>query len=316
MIVVTGGAGFIGSNIIKGLNSRGFNNILVVDDLTQGHKFRNLADLDFADYMDKDSFIQDFSNFKISKKIEAIFHQGACSNTTEMNGRYLMDVNYTYSKKIFHECIHHHIPFYYASSASVYGNGSIFSEARQYEKPINVYGFSKFQFDQYIRSIGEVKSPVVGLRYFNVYGPREMHKERMASVIFHFRNQLSKGDSIQLFDAYDTYEAGEQKRDFIHVDDVVAVNLWLLDNPSVSGIFNLGTGHAHTFNHVAKTIISFYGTGQIVYIPFPGDLKSVYQSYTQADMSLLRDKGCDISFANLESGVAQYLEWLDLQEYK
>ena len=248
---------------------------------------------------------------KDSSEIEAILHQGACSDTTEWDGRYLMEVNYTYSKRLLHYCLEQKIPFIYASSASVYGNGFDCIESREYENPLNMYAFSKFQFDQYVRSLGKLKSQVVGLRYFNVYGPREQHKGAMASVVFHLNTQLLKGESIKLFEGCNGYSAGEQQRDFISVDDVVAVHLWLLDHPLVMGVYNLGTGYARSFNDVAKAIISYHGRGKIEYIPFPEHLRGVYQSYTRADMTRLRDVGYDAMFIPIEVGVANYLHWLE-----
>jgi ADP-L-glycero-D-manno-heptose 6-epimerase len=311
MYIVTGGAGFIGSNILKGLNERGISDILVVDNLTRGQKSRNLAELNFVDYMDKDEFITNFLEKKINKKIDAVFHYGGCSNTTETNGRYLMDVNYSYSKKVLHQCIENKIPFFYASSAAVYGNSLVFKEDPIYEKPITMYGFSKLQFDRYVRSLGKIESQVVGFRYFNVYGPREKHKEKKASVMLHFRTLINKDESIKLYGAYDGYNAGEQKRDYIYIDDVVSVNLWCLDHPEVSGIFNVGTGEAKSFNQVAKAIIAFYNHGQITYIPFPDDLKKAYQSFTQADTSLLRASGYTKPFIPIEAGISDYIKWLE-----
>lgn len=311
MYIVTGGAGFIGSNIVKGLNERGISDILVVDNLTRGQKFQNLAGLNFIDYMDKDEFIKSFLEQKINKKIDAVFHSGGCSNTIESNGRYLMEVNYSYSKKLLHQCIENKIPFFYPSSAAVYGNGLIFKEEQIYEKPITMYGFSKFQFDRYVRSLGKLESQVVGLRYFNVYGPHEKHKEKMASVMFHFRTLIKKDESIKLYGAYDGYSAGEQKRDYIYIDDVVSVNLWFLDHPEISGIFNVGTGEARSFNEVARAIIAFYNHGQITYISFPKELKKAYQSYTQADTSLLRASGYTKPFTPLDVGITHYLKWLE-----
>ena len=310
MIVVTGGAGFIGSNLIKGLNLRGFRDILVVDNLANGRKCANLSGLDIADYMDKDEFLQRFLTKKQLPKIDAMFHQGACADTTECDGRYLMEVNYAYSKHMLHQCLELHVPFIYASSASVYGNGTCFVESRAYEKPLNMYAFSKFQFDQYVRSLKITTSQVAGLRYFNVYGPGEEHKEKMASVIFQLNTQLSQGDVIFLFGGYNGYGDGEQQRDFVCVDDVVAVNLWLFDNPSISGIYNLGTGSAQTFNTVARAVIAFHGYGTIKYIPFPTHLMKTYQSYTQADMTSLRAQGYDQSFTSIVVGVNNYLDWL------
>lgn len=314
MIVVTGGAGFIGSNIVKALNKQGRTDIIVVDDLKDGHKFMNIADCDIADYLDKEDFQQRIFADQSLPQIDAIFHEGACSSTTEWDGRFMMDNNYEYSKDVLNYCLEHEIPFLYASSASVYGDGPIFIEERQHEKPLNVYGYSKFQFDQYIRQIlPQANSQVVGFRYFNVYGPREQHKGDMSSVAFKLHNQILAGENVKLFGEYDGYGPGMQTRDFVYVDDVVAVNLWFLDNPDKSGIFNLGPAKAQPFKDIAQAVIEFHGKGEIEYIPFPEHLKGAYQSYTQADNTLLREAGYDKSFKTVEEGVKAYLTWLTEQ---
>ncbi|MBN1684623.1 MAG: ADP-glyceromanno-heptose 6-epimerase [Gammaproteobacteria bacterium] len=314
MIVVTGGAGFIGSNIVKALNARGIVDILVVDHLEDGHKIVNMNDYDIFDYMDREDFLALISDHT-DLDITAIFHEGACSTTTEWNGQYMMDNNYAYSKAVLHYCLNLKIPFIYASSASVYGNEKIFKEERQYEKPINVYGYSKFLFDEYVRKLlPSMKSQVVGCRYFNVYGPREQHKGSQASVVFHFNNQLKESGKVKLFSAYDGYEAGEQRRDFVWVGDVAAANLWFYDHPQYSGIFNIGTGQSQTFNEAAQAVIDWYGRGKIEYIPFPDHLKGAYQSFTQADLTNLRKIGCDIKFKTVQEGVKLYLDWLNKYE--
>jgi ADP-L-glycero-D-manno-heptose 6-epimerase len=310
-IIVTGGAGFIGSNLVQGLNAKGITNIIVVDDLSDGHKCVNLADANIRDYMDKDTFLAKIEAGYDFGAVEAVLHQGACSTTTEWDGRMMMQVNYDYSKSLLHWCLKRKIPFIYASSASVYGAGNAFVEARENENPLNMYAFSKFQFDQYVRSLPAHNSQVVGLRYFNVYGPREQHKGSMASVAYHFNNQLLKNGVLRLFEGSDGYDSGEQRRDFVHVDDVVAVNLWLLEHPKVRGIFNLGTGRAQSFNEVAQAVIDFHGQGSMEYIPFPAHLKGAYQSFTQADMSALREAGYDAPFLSVQDGVARYLAWLN-----
>lgn len=311
MIVVTGGAGFIGSNLIKGLNARGHTDILVVDELTNGKQFINLSDCDFAHYLDKADFLAQLTTGQRMPPIEAVFHQGACSSTTEWNGRYMMENNYAYSCALFHYCQAKQIPFIYASSAAVYGNGPNFIEQREYELPLNVYGFSKFQFDQYVRRYGVASaSPVVGFRYFNVYGPREQHKGDMSSVVFKWHNQLLRGETLKLFGAHDGYDAGMQQRDFVFVDDVVSANLWFYDNPGHSGIYNVGGGAAVSFRSVAEAVIEFHGRGEIEYIPFPPHLHGVYQSHTQADNSQLREAGYLQEFTSVADGVKSYLTWL------
>jgi ADP-L-glycero-D-manno-heptose 6-epimerase len=315
MIIVTGGAGFIGSNIIHGLNARGIDDILVVDDLSDGHKCLNLADLHVRDYADKDDFLRRIQAGADFGPVEAVFHEGACSSTTEWDGRFVMAVNYEYTKALLGWCVARRIPLLYASSASVYGMGPDFREAREFERPLNMYAFSKFLFDCHLRPLlPKIESQVVGLRYFNVYGPREQHKGSMASVAFHFYNQLRASGRLRLFEGSDGYAPGEQRRDFIHVDDVVAVKLWLLDNPQVSGIFNLGTGQAQSFNDVARAAIAWHGGGDIDYIPFPDHLKGRYQSFTEANMHAMRAAGCTHEFMPVETGVPRYLDWLAKRE--
>lgn len=311
MLVVTGGAGFIGSNIVKALNDRGRTDILVVDDLSDGTKFVNLADCEIADYLDKDAFLQRVRERRFHD-IDAIFHEGACSSTTEWDGRFMMENNFEYSKELLHFCLDEGAQFLYASSASVYGAGPVFREERPYEQPLNVYGYSKFLFDQYVRRIlPEADTQIAGFRYFNVYGPREQHKGSMASVAFHFNNQIRERGVARLFEGSDGYGDGEQRRDFVYVGDAVEVNLWFLENPEQSGIFNLGTGRSQSFNDVARAVVDYRGRGELEYIPFPDHLKGRYQSFTEADISALRAAGYDRPFKSVEEGVAEYMRWLD-----
>lgn len=312
MIIVTGAAGFIGSNIVHSLNAYGHDNILAVDDMTNGHKYHNLVKAQIADYMDKDEFLALVKNNYNFGNVEAVFHEGACSTTTEWDGKYMLANNFTYSKTLLHFCLAYKIPFIYASSAAVYGAGNIFIEDPQYEKPLNVYGYSKLLFDQYVRGLGvNLASQVVGLRYFNVYGPYEAHKGSMASVAFHLHNQLLNGDTVRLFEGCDGYGNGEQQRDFVYVGDIAKLNLWFLENPQVSGIFNAGTGRAQTFNDVAHAVIAAHKKGEIAYVPFPEHLKGHYQSYTQADLTRLRAARYESGFLTVENGVAQYMAWLN-----
>jgi ADP-L-glycero-D-manno-heptose 6-epimerase len=312
VFVVTGGAGFIGSNLVRALAERGHDNIVVVDDLEDGHKFVNISDLPVADYLDKDDFLKRLTeDRRFGKGLAAIFHQGACSETTEWNGRYMMKNNYAYSQCLLHHCLEHSVPYLYASSAAVYGGSQQFIEEPRFESPLNVYGYSKLQFDRYVRRVAaNPASQVVGLRYFNVYGPREQHKGSMASVAFHFNNQVLADGEARLFEGSGGYANGEQLRDFVYIDDVCDVNLWFLDNPAVSGIFNAGTGHAQSFNDVAEAVIAWHGKGEVRYIPFPDHLKGAYQSYTQADLTQLRACGCDVKFRPVEQGVPAYLDEL------
>lgn len=313
MIIVTGGAGFIGSNIVKELNQRGESDILVVDNLKNGVKFKNIADCEIADYMDKEEFIQRINNGDtFANKVDAIFHEGACSSTTEWDGKFIMQNNYEYTKSLLHYCVERKISYLYASSASVYGGGSVFKEDRQYEEPLNMYAYSKFLFDQYVRRHAhEFKSQVAGFRYFNVYGPREQHKGTMSSVAFHVNTQINESGRARLFEGCDGYANGEQRRDFVYVGDAVKVNLWFLDNPQASGIFNLGTGRSQTFKDVADAVIAYHGRGEIEYIPFPEHLKGRYQSFTEADISALRQVGYNESFKSVEEGVQEYMAWLN-----
>lgn len=307
MIIVTGGAGFIGSNIVKSLNDLGYKDILVVDNLKDGSKFVNLVDLDIADYMDKEDFIASIVAGDDMGEIEAIFHEGACSSTTEWDGKYMMDNNYQYSKDILHFCLDRGIPFLYASSAATYGGKSEnFIEAREHEEPLNVYGYSKFLFDQYVREIlPEAESQICGFRYFNVYGPREGHKGSMSSVAFHLNTQINKGENPKLFAGSETF-----KRDFIYVEDVAAVNIWFWQNGK-SGIFNCGTGRAESFQAVADAVIDHHQKGSVEYIPFPEKLKGHYQAFTQADLTNLRAAGYPHAFKTVAEGVSSYLTWLN-----
>jgi ADP-L-glycero-D-manno-heptose 6-epimerase len=312
MHIVTGGAGFVGSNLARMLVEQTGDDVVVVDDLSDGHKFVNIADLTIADYLDKDEFIERLqSDAGFLKGIDSILHQGACSTTTEWDGEYMMRNNFSYSKFLLHHCLENRIPLIYASSAAVYGGASEFAETSANELPLNVYGYSKLLFDQYVRRIQlDSQQQIVGLRYFNVYGPREQHKGSMASVAFHFNNQILTDGEVRLFEGSGGYGNGEQQRDFVYVDDVCAVNLWFLEHREVSGIFNVGTGRAQTFNDVANAVIAWHGRGKIRYVPFPTGLKDAYQSYTQADLQQLRQAGCDTGFVDVAAGVGRYLDVL------
>lgn len=330
--IVTGAAGFIGSNIVKGLNKRGITNIVAVDDLKDGPKFLNLVDCEIAHYMDKDDFLRAVLNHNLPyRNIKAVFHQGACSDTMEHDGVFMMNNNYQYTLDLFDWCQDKRIPFLYASSAAVYGKGSVFSEQREHESPLNVYGYSKFLFDQVLRRRIEkgLHTQVVGFRYFNVYGINEQHKERMASVAYHHFHQYQKQGYVQLFGEYDGYTSGSQSRDFISVEDVVKVNLYFLDHPKLSGIFNLGTGRSQSFNELAVATVNACRRHQkeeeltqeemvkrelIRYIDFPDALKGKYQSFTQANIELLRQAGYGDEFDDVNTGVGRYVEQLFTRE--
>ena len=311
MIVVTGGAGFIGSNLVRELNVRGRDDIVVVDDLRAGRKFLNLVACDIADYWDRDEFLERLENGAIARP-EAIFHQGACAVTTEWDGRYMLDNNYRYSVRLYEYCAANEVPLIYASSAAVYGASKVFKEDdRAAERPLNVYGYSKLLFDQYVRRHARrARAQVAGLRYFNVYGPGEAHKGSMASVAFHLQRQVAEHGEARLFEGSGGYSAGEQRRDFVYVGDVASVNLWLLEHPDVSGIFNVGTGASASFNDVARAIIAGMNKGAIRYIPFPPELAASYQSFTQADISALRAAGYSAPFEDVRAGIASYLDAL------
>ncbi|MFM2477131.1 ADP-glyceromanno-heptose 6-epimerase [Celerinatantimonas sp. MCCC 1A17872] len=312
MIIVTGGAGFIGSNIVKTLNDQGYTDIIVVDDLKDGTKFVNLVDLKIADYLDKDDFIARIVSGEDFGPIEAIFHEGACSATTEWDGKFIMENNYEYSKELLHYCLEREIPFLYASSAATYGKTETFIEDPAYEGPLNVYGYSKLQFDNYVRRLfPSIESQVVGFRYFNVYGPREQHKGSMASVAFHLNTQINKGENPKLFEGVDGYPNGGQKRDFVYVSDVCDVNLWFWQHPDKSGIFNLGTGRAEPFQAVGEAVLAHHQKGRIEYIAFPDHLRGRYQSFTQANIEKLRQAGYDKEFKTVAQGVGEYMAWLN-----
>ncbi|MGB4673087.1 MAG: ADP-glyceromanno-heptose 6-epimerase [Azovibrio sp.] len=324
--IVTGAAGFIGSNIVKALNERGVTRIIAVDNMSKASKFQNLVDCEIADYLDKEDFIQRLQHGHFDGEVETLFHEGACSDTMETDGRYMMENNYRYSMILLDWCLEQEVPFLYASSAAIYGGSSVFKEERPYELPLNVYGYSKFLFDQIVRQrLPETSSQVVGLRYFNVYGPRENHKGRMASVAWHHFHQFKNEGKVKLFEGSHGYPDGGQQRDFVYVGDVAKVNLFFLDNPDKSGIFNLGTGRAQSFNDVARAVVNncrmlegegvlsleeIKGRGLLEYTAFPDALKGKYQAFTQADLTRLRGAGYVAPFATVEEGVAQYIAWL------
>ena len=322
-LIVTGAAGFIGSNLVKALNARGENDIIAVDNLKRADKVANIADCEISGYVDKLELIARLTAGHFGDGVRAVLHQGACSDTMETDGRYMMENNYQYSLDLLAWCQEKRVPFIYASSASVYGSGRVFKEARENERPLNVYGYSKFLFDQAVRRMLEAKTAqVAGFRYFNVYGPREAHKGRMASVAFHFFNQYRDGGKVRLFEGSDGFGPGEQVRDFISVEDVIAVNLHFLDQPQLSGVFNVGTGRGQTFNEMARSTINavrkarneaaltleeLRSAGAIEYIAFPPQLVGKYQSYTQADVAALRAAGFREPFLDVEEGVGRYV---------
>ncbi|MFK0378812.1 ADP-glyceromanno-heptose 6-epimerase [Pandoraea sp. NPDC090278] len=329
-IIVTGAAGFIGANLVKALNERGETDIVAVDNLTRADKFRNLVDCEISDYLDKTDFVARFQRREFGR-VRAIFHEGACSDTMETDGRYMMENNFRYTRALFEACQTQTVPFLYASSAATYGASETFVETREYEKPLNVYGYSKFLFDQIVRRAmrdvgGKLPSQVAGFRYFNVYGAREAHKGRMASVAFHNFNEFRANGRVKLFGEYNGYAAGTQSRDFVSVEDVVKVNLHFFDHPERSGIFNLGTGRAQPFNDIAVAVINtlraeageaalslddMVKQGLVEYIPFPDALRGKYQSFTQANIDHLRQVGgYQQPFYTVGEGVSRYIHWL------
>ena len=324
--VVTGAAGFIGSNLVKALNERGETNVIAVDNFKKADKFKNLTDCEIADYMGKEDFHEKLNSGSFEGILKGVLHQGACSDTMETDGRYMMENNYRYSLDVMNHCQNEEIPFLYASSASVYGMGPMFKESREYESPLNVYAYSKFLFDQVMRRRwNERTAQIVGLRYFNVYGQREQHKGRMASVAYHFFNQYRADGYVKLFEGCDGYENGGQLRDFVSIEDVIKVNMFFLENPDKSGIFNLGTGKAQSFNDVAVATINTLRAAKgepaltqaqmlhqqlLRYIQFPEQLKGKYQSYTQADMQALKAIGYTDEFLTVEQGTARYVNHL------
>jgi ADP-L-glycero-D-manno-heptose 6-epimerase len=310
VLIVTGGAGFIGSNIVRGLNAAGREDIVVVDDLSDGRKFFNLVDCAIADYWDKSTLFMRLK--RAAEPPEAVLHQGACAVTTEWDGRFMLEQNYDYSVELYEYCRAQGVPLIYASSAAIYGASTTFREDNPaIERPLNVYGYSKLLFDRYVRQNREPADPqVVGLRYFNVYGPGEAHKGAMASVVWHLSRQLAETGEMRLFEGSHGYDDGEQRRDFIYVDDIVRIVLWFLAHPEKSGIFNAGTGASASFNALAAAVIDYHGRGNVRYVPFPAGLGSSYQSFTEADLSALRAVGYTAGFDNVGAGVRQYLDAL------
>ena len=313
MIIVTGGTGFIGSQLVRALNQRGREDLLVADDFEDGRKLQNLAGCQVHDVVDRGWLLERLlSGRDLAEPVDAFFHQGARADTRDWNGSRMLQDNFEYSKAVLAWCSERGIPLIYASSASVYGGGREFGEEPRNEHPLNPYAWSKLLFDQLVRRRRpELRSQVVGLRYFNVYGPGESHKGDMASVAHKLYLQLQQGNRIELFEGSHEFGPGEQRRDFIHVSDCIAVNLWFFDHPEQSGIFNVGTGRAQTFNDVANAVVRHFGRGEIAYVPFPPGLRDAYQSYTQADVRALRKAGYENPFLDVEEGVSRYLRWLD-----
>lgn len=326
MYVVTGGAGFIGSNIVRALNERGIIDVLVVDEVESGGRRANIVDCRITDYVDKRDFLKSLQSGRFAGRLRGVIHKGACSDTMERDTRYVMENNYEYSKALLRFCQQEGIAFIYASSGAVYGVTGVFRETEGHEVPLNPYASSKSLFDQDVRRmLAKRTAQIVGLRYFNVYGPGEQHKGRTASVAFHFFNQYRATGRVRLFRGSDGYGDGEQRRDFVSVEDAVKVNLFFLDHPDKGGIFNVGTGQARSFNDMAVAVINsirrsqgrkesslqqLLSEGAIEYIDFPAGLRDQYQSFTQADVGALRAVGFTERFVSLEEGVGRYVQAL------
>lgn len=311
MIIVTGGAGFIGTNLVRSLLSLN-KNVLVVEELDKyTSKFENIKNLNILDCIGHNLFLKHLENDKYTKQIEYVFHLGACSKTTEPDREYIMDVNLNYSKKLLMYCANNHIDMVYASSASVYGAGNKFKEESINESSLNHYSESKLLFDNFVRdNFKKINSQVVGMRYFNVYGQYEQHKEIMSSVVYHFYHQFKKYGMLKLFRGSHGYSDGEQRRDFVYVNDTIDIKLWFMKNKH-SGIFNVATGKSRSFNDVANSVINFFKSGHIEYIDFPEGLEDQYQAFTEADMSNLINIGYQRESTALENGVSSYLSFLD-----
>lgn len=327
MIIVTGGAGFIGSNLVHELNANGITDILVVDNLAAPAKFVNLHGARYVDYLDKRDFRRAIAENALGAgRVEAVLHQGACSNTLVDDGLYMMDNNFQYTKEVLGFAIRHAIPLVYASTAAVYGlsGPGHFTPTLENERPLNIYGYSKLAFDHYLRNLiarDEVPITCVGLRYFNVYGPREQHKGRMSSVIHHFTKQMKESGKVRLFAGSGGYGDGEQRRDFVYVRDLTRLNMFFAQigpyapgpraqHKRFRGVVNAGSGGSRSFNDVACALMAVHGEVPIEYIPFPADLAGRYQHFTEADLTGLRELGCDMKMTPLEEGIMETYETL------
>lgn len=321
MIVVTGGFGFIGSNLVRKLYSLGYKDICVVDNLNLYEKFHNLSDIPIERYYNRNEFLKLLKSREVilSEK-DVIVHLGACSATTEKDLEYLMSNNFNYSKALFQAAQEVNCKFIYASSASVYGLGLKGFSEQVLGDPINGYAYTKFLFDNVVENFlaTDCNMKVFGLRFFNVYGPREEHKKSMRSVIRVFWEQAHSTSYIKLFGRHGGYDAGEQQRDFVHVDDCVEQMIYLIENEAKSGIYNCGTGVARSFNSVAEIFKDWFKVKmrrsvQVQYVEFPDSLKGGYQSYTQADTAKCKENSVYIPKVNIEDGIIAYLDWLDTQ---
>ncbi|MBU2540833.1 MAG: ADP-glyceromanno-heptose 6-epimerase [Candidatus Omnitrophica bacterium] len=320
MIVLTGGAGFIGSCILSELNKRGYTDIIVVDELEKSRDFPNLANKKFSSFFDKDTFLELIRKDKLESNIDVIFHIGACSSTTLDDKDYFMKNNFEYSKSMAEYAVDKNIRFIYASSGATYGDGlSGFSDLDQATlklKPLNLYGLSKHLFDLWVLNKGLAKR-IIGLKYFNVFGPNEYHKADMMSLICKSFDKVVKEKKMRLFKSYkEEYKDGQQKRDFIYVKDAVRATLFFWDNPNIGGIFNIGTGTARTWNDLAQALFKALNIdASIEYIEMPQDLRDKYQYFTQAETGKLKRSGFDCRFMSLEQAVKDYVGYLKNKSY-
>jgi ADP-L-glycero-D-manno-heptose 6-epimerase len=310
-LVVTGGAGFIGSALVHKLNKEGIDDIVIVDALAESEKWRNLVGLRYSDYLHKNDFIGKVSTDTLNFVPQAVLHMGACSQTTMCDADFLMENNYRYTQVLAHWAVTRGIRFIYASSAATYGSGTVgFSDEVDLGllRPLNRYGYSKHLFDLHAERSGLLKK-ITGLKFFNVFGPNEYHKGEMTSVVFKAFHQIKKTGRMKLFKSHrEDYKDGEQIRDFVYVKDCVEVMWWLLTHESVNGLFNLGTGKARTWNDLAKALFNAMGCPlRIDYMEMPETLRGSYQYFTQAGMDRLKKTGCPLVFRSLEEAVRDYI---------
>ncbi len=313
MIVVTGGAGFIGSAVVWQLNTQGVDDIVIVDSLGMSEKWKNLVNRRFADYLDKEDFLELVLDDAVPFDVEAIVHMGACSSTTQQDADYLMENNYRYTAQLARWAVEKDIRFIYASSAATYGDGSLgFSDDESVSTqlhPINMYGYSKQLFDLWALENG-LENKITGIKFFNVFGPNEYHKGDMRSVIHKSFGQIRETGSVTLFKSHrPDFRDGEQKRDFVYVKDCADVICWFLENRGATGLFNLGTGHARTWNDLTRAVFAAMDVNpEIEYIEMPEAIRPHYQYFTEANMDKLKSTGCPVRAMSLEDAVSDYVQ--------
>lgn len=312
MYIVTGGAGFIGSAMVWKLNQLGIDDILVVDNLSTSDKWSNLVGLRYEDYLHRDQFLKFVLEGDDPFDTQAVIHMGACSSTTERNADFLMENNYRYTQYVCRHCLAHDARFINASSAATYGDGEWGfddgHEGIERLRPLNMYGYSKQLFDLWARK-GGMLDRIVSLKFFNVYGPNEYHKDDMRSVICKAHRQITETGQLKLFKSYrEEYPDGGQKRDFVYIKDCVDIMAWFLTNPDKNGIFNIGTGTARTWNDLAHAVFAAMDREPVIeYIPMPESIRDKYQYFTEAKMDKLAAAGCDVAMTSLEDGAADYV---------